>query len=62
MKCMTLKQVLSLFWPDSDQRVAQLAKDVFWAKFLGSSGLLTRGGDSHMKQTGMLAGSFEFNP
>ena len=28
------------------------------AKFIA----LPRGGDSHMKQTGMLVGNFEFNP
>ena len=30
--------------------------------FFGDIGVLPGGGDSHMKQTGMLVGNFEFNP
>ena len=30
--------------------------------FCSKTMLVTRGGDSHMKQTGMLVGNFEFNP
>ena len=31
-------------------------------KFRTSTGFEPRGGDSHMAQTGMLVGNFEFNP
>ena len=35
---------------------------IFRILVLSFMGILAPGGDSHMKQTGMLVGNFEFNP
>ena len=37
-----------------------VSKESFVSSIVGDE--FPRGGDSHMKQTGMLVGNFEFNP
>ncbi len=48
----------SMFYFSSSQAFSCVGKTWSW----GSKGPRGGGGDSHMKQTGMLVGNFKFNP